>query len=116
MVRDDLSVLSAFLAVAEQKSFTGAAKRLGVSPSAMSHAIRGLEEGIGVRLLSRTTRSVAPTEAGEQLLTRLRPALADIQEAVGQLSGLRDKPVGRVRLLLPRFAATAVLSPKLGKF
>src|SRR5882757_8084604 len=116
MVRDDLSVLSAFLAVAEQKSFTGAAKRLGVSPSAMSHAMRGLEEEIGVRLLSRTTRSVAPTEAGEQLLARLRPALADIQEAVGQLSGLRDKPAGRVRLLLPRFAATAVLSPKLGKF
>src|SRR2546425_1349936 len=76
MARDDLSVLSAFLAVAEQKSFTGAAKRLGVSPSAMSHAIRGLEEGIGVRLLSRTTRSVAPTEAGEQLFHRslqLRP-------------------------------------------
>ncbi len=116
MVRNDLSTLAAFLAVAEERSFTRAAKRLGVSPSAMSHAMRGLEEEMGVRLLSRTTRSVAPTEAGEQLLTRLRPALADIQEAVGQLSGLRDKPAGRVRLLLPRFAATAVLSPKLGKF
>src|SRR5438105_3600201 len=92
MVRDDLSVLSAFLAVAEQKSFTGAAKLLGVSPSVMSHAIRALEEGIGVRLLSRTTRSVAPTEAGEQLLARLRPALADIQGALDQISGLRDKP------------------------
>src|SRR6266481_6139167 len=84
MVRDDLNILSAFLAVAEQKSFTRAAKRMGVSPSAMSHAIRGLEEGIGVRLLSRTTRSVAPTEAGEQLLARLRPALADIQGALDQ--------------------------------
>jgi DNA-binding transcriptional LysR family regulator len=75
MVRDDLSTLSAFLAVAEERSFTQAAKRLGVFPSAMSHAIKGLEESIGVRLLSRTTRSVAPTEAGEQLLARLRPAL-----------------------------------------
>jgi len=116
MVRNDLNILAAFLAIAEERSFTKAAKRLAVSPSAMSHAMRGLEEEMGVRLLSRTTRSVAPTEAGEQLLTRLRPALADIQEAVGQLSGLRDKPAGRVRLLLPRFAATAVLSPKLGKF
>src|SRR5438309_5837514 len=116
MVRDELSVLSAFLAVAEERSFTGAAKRLGVSPSAMSHAIRGLEEGIGVRLLSRTTRSVAPTEAGEQLLARLRPALADIQAALDQISGLRDKPAGRVRLLVPRLAAMAVLAPKLGQF
>src|SRR6266567_883428 len=99
MVRDDLSILSAFLAVAEERSFTQAAKRLGVSPSAMSHAIKGLEESIGVRLLSRTTRSVAPTEAGEQLLARLRPALVDIREAVDQITSLRDKPAGHVRLL-----------------
>src|SRR5437879_7711199 len=116
MVRDDLSVLSAFLTVAEQKSFTKAAKRLGVSPSAMSHAIRGLEEGLGVRLLSRTTRSVAPTEAGEQLLARLRPALTDVQDALDQISGLRDKPAGRVRLLVPRLAGTTVIGPKLAKF
>jgi DNA-binding transcriptional LysR family regulator len=116
MVRDDLSILSAFLTIAEERSFTQAAKRLGVSPSAMSHAIKGLEESIGVRLLSRTTRSVAPTEAGEQLLARLRPALADIQGAVGQISGLRDKPAGRVRVLVPRFAAMTVLAPKLGQF
>src|SRR3954469_15174576 len=115
MVRDDLSVLFAFLAVAEQKSFTGAAKRLGVSPSAMSHAIRGLEEGIGVRLLQRTTRSVAPTEAGEQLLARLGPALTDVGEALEQISGLRDKPAGRVRLLMPRFAVESVLAPKLAQ-
>jgi DNA-binding transcriptional LysR family regulator len=82
----------------------------------MSHAIRGLEEGIGVRLLTRTTRSVAPTEAGEQLLARLRPALSDIQEAVDQVAGLRDKAAGRVRLLIPRFAAMSILAPKLGKF
>jgi DNA-binding transcriptional LysR family regulator len=82
----------------------------------MSHAIRGLEETLGVRLLSRTTRSVAPTEAGEQLLARLRPALTDVQDALDQLSGLRDKPAGRVRLLVPRLAGIMVLGPKLAKF
>src|SRR6266478_6896638 len=116
MARNDLNILAVFLAVAEERSFTKAGKRLGVSPSAMSHAIRGLEEDIGVRLLSRTTRSVAPTEAGERLLTRLRPALTDVQDVLDQLSGLRDKPVGRVRLLVPRLAGTTVLGPKLAKF
>jgi DNA-binding transcriptional LysR family regulator len=116
MMRNDLSILSAFVAIAEERSFTKAAKRLAVSPSAMSHAMRDLEEGVGVRLLSRTTRSVAPTEAGEQLLARLRPALTDVQDAVDQLSGLRDKPAGRVRLLVPRLAGTTVLGPKLAKF
>src|SRR5713101_4953027 len=116
MVRNDLSTLAAFLAIAEERSFTRAARRLGVSPSAMSHAMRGLEEDIGVRLLSRTTRSVAPTEAGKQLLARLRPALTDVQDALDQLTGLRDKPAGRVRLLVPRLAGTTVLGPKLAKF
>ena len=116
MERNDLSILAAFLAVAEERSFTRGAKRLGVSPSAMSHAIRGLEEDIGVRLLSRTTRSVAPTEAGERLLARLRPGLADIQDALDQLSGLRDRPAGRVRLLVPRLAGTRVLGPRLARF
>ncbi|HXH48729.1 MAG TPA: LysR family transcriptional regulator [Terriglobia bacterium] len=116
MDRYDLNTLAAFLVVAEECSFTGAAKRLGVSPSAMSHAIRGLEENIGVRLLSRTTRSVAPTEAGERLLARLRPALTDVRDVLDELSGLRDKPVGRVRLLVPRLAGTMVLGPKLAKF
>src|SRR5438309_10261 len=116
MERTDLSILAAFLAVAEERSFTKAAKRLAVSPSAMSHAIRGLEETLGVRLLSRTTRSVAPTEAGEQLLARLRPALTDIEDALNQLSGLRDKPAGRVRLVVPRLAGTLVIGPKLAKF
>ena len=78
MPGDDLNVLSALLAVAEARSFTKAARRLGVSPSAVSHAIRGLEERTGVRLLSRTTRSVAPTEAGERLIARLQPALGDV--------------------------------------
>jgi DNA-binding transcriptional LysR family regulator len=116
MVRDELSVLSAFLAVAEERSFTRAAKRLGVSPSALSHSIRGLEERIGVRLLARTTRSVAPTNPGEQLLARLRPALGDIRGALGQVSGLRDKPAGLVRLVVSPLAATMVLAPKLGQF
>jgi DNA-binding transcriptional LysR family regulator len=116
MTRDDLNVLSAFLAVAEERSFTRAAKRLGVTPSAISHTIRGLEEAIGVRLLSRTTRSVAPTDAGKQLLTRLQPALVDIREAVDQVAGLGNKPSGRVRLLVPRLAAMTVLAPKLGEF
>ena len=74
-MRDELSVLSAFLAVADERSFTKAAKRLNISASGLSHAIRRLEEQIGVRLLTRTTRSVSPTDAGEQLLAQLRPAL-----------------------------------------
>ncbi len=116
MGRDDLSVLSVLLTTAEERSFTGAAKRLGVSPSAVSHAIRGLEERLGVRLLSRTTRSVAPTEAGEQLLARLRPALNEVRAGLDQISSFRDKPAGRVRLLLPRLAVASVLAPKLGQF
>src|SRR6187549_1214716 len=114
MARDELAVLSAFLAVAEERSFTRAAKRLGVSTSALSHSIRGLEERTGVRLLARTTRSVAPTDAGEQLVARLRPALGDIGEAVEHLAALRDRPSGRVRLVVSPLAATMVLAPKLG--
>jgi DNA-binding transcriptional LysR family regulator len=116
MVRDELSVLAAFLAVAEERSFTKAARHLGVSPSALSHAVRGLEERIGVRLLTRTTRSVAPTEAGEQFIARLGPALADVRGALDQVSGLRDRPAGRVRLVMPRSAARTVLAPKLAQF
>jgi DNA-binding transcriptional LysR family regulator len=116
MVRDELSVLSAFLAVAEERSFTRAAKRLGVSPSALSHAIRGLEERIGVRLLARTTRSVSTTDAGEQFIARLGPALTDVRGALEQVAGLRNHPAGRVRLLASRLAATMVLAPKLARF
>ena len=116
MDNDDLNVLAAFLAVAEERSFTRAARRLGVSPSALSHAIRGLEERIGVRLLARTTRSVAPTDAGETLMARLRPALGDIREALDQLVGLRDRPAGRIRLLVSPLASTLVLAPRIGPF
>lgn len=115
-MRDELTVLSAFRVVADERNFTRAAKRLSVSQSALSHAIRELEERIGVRLLTRTTRSVAPTAAGELLLAHLRPALADIRGALDQISDLRDKPAGRVRLLVPRLAAMTVLAPKLGQF
>jgi Bacterial regulatory helix-turn-helix protein, lysR family len=116
MVRDELSVMSAFLAVPDERSFTKAAKRLRVTQSALSHAIRGLEEQVGVRLLARTTRSVAPTEAGEQLLAELRPALTGIRGALDRIGGLRDAPRGRVRVLIPRLAAMTVLGPKLARF
>ena len=115
-MRDELSLLSAFLTVAEERSFTRAAKQLNISTSGLSHAIRRLEEQIGVRLLTRTTRSVSPTDAGEQLLAHLRPALADIRGTLTTLSGLQTKPIGRVRLLCPRLAAKTVLAPKLGRF
>jgi DNA-binding transcriptional LysR family regulator len=116
MAQDDLNVLSAFLAVAEERSFTKAAKHLNVSQSALSHAIRGLEEEIGIRLLARTTRSVAPTDAGEELLRSLRPALSDIRAALGKIGGLRGKPTGRVRLVVSPVAAVPVLGPKFGAF
>jgi len=116
MAADDLSSLSTFLTVAEERSFTKAAKRLGITPSAVSHAMRDLEEEIGVRLLSRTTRSVAPTVPGEHLLRRVQPALSEIREALGQVSGLRNKPAGRVRLLAPRLAVKTVLAPSIGRF
>ena len=112
MARDELSVLSAFMAVAEERSFTRAAKQLNISTSGLSHAIRRLEEQIGVRLLTRTTRSVSPTDAGEQLLAHLQPALTDIRETLSKLFGLQAKPMGRVRLLCPRVAAKSVLAPK----
>ncbi len=116
MVRDELSVLSALLAVAEERSFTRAARRLGVTPSALSHAVRALEERVGVRLLARTTRSVAPTEAGAQLLARLRPALGDIRDALALVANLGQRPVGRLRLAVSPLAMMTVLAPKVGPF
>jgi len=116
MQLDDLNVLAAFLAVAEERSFTRAAKRVGVSRSALSHAVRGLEERIGVRLLSRTTRSVAPTDAGQQLIGRLRPALDDVASVLDEIAGLRERPAGRVRLVVSPLAARMVLAPKLAAF
>jgi DNA-binding transcriptional LysR family regulator len=115
MLPHDLTSLSTFLLVAEERSFTRAAKRQGVSPSAVSHSMRALEEEIGVRLLARTTRSVALTEAGEQLLSRLRPAFAEVGETLQEISSGRDRPAGRIRLLLPRLAVSSVLAPRLGQ-
>jgi DNA-binding transcriptional LysR family regulator len=108
----DLTALATFLAVAEERSFTRAAKRHGVSPSAVSHAMRTLEEELGVRLIARTTRSVALTEAGDELLRRLKPALTEVGDALHHIAGQRNRPGGRVRLLVPRLAVS-VLAPKL---
>lgn len=115
MLPRDMASLSTFLLVAEERSFTRAARRLGVSPSAISHAMRTFEEELGVRLLARTTRSVSPTDAGEQLLRRLRPALAEVSETLEEISDQREKAAGRIRLLLPRLAVSSVLAPKLGR-
>jgi DNA-binding transcriptional LysR family regulator len=113
---DDLNVLAAFLTVAKERSFTRAAKRLGVSRSGLSHAVRGLEERLGVRLLARTTRSVAPTQAGEQLISRLDPALGEVEGVLDQIVGLRERPTGRVRLLVTPLSSTMVLAPRLAAF
>ncbi|HWA95877.1 MAG TPA: LysR family transcriptional regulator [Terracidiphilus sp.] len=114
MLPSDLSALATFIAVAQERSFTRAAKQRGVSPSAVSHAMRALEEEIGVRLLARTTRSVALTEAGKTLLARLKPAFTEVAETLDQVAGLTKKAAGRIRLLIPRFAVPLVLAPKLG--
>jgi DNA-binding transcriptional LysR family regulator len=115
MLPSDLSSLATFLVIAEERSFTRAAKRQGVSPSAVSHAMRALEEEVGVRLLARTTRSVALTEAGERLRACLKPALTEVEETLDQISGQTHRAAGRVRLLLPRLAVSSVLAPKLGR-
>src|ERR1700742_1503593 len=98
MRREDLGDLTAFLAVAEAKSFTRAAARLGTSQSALSHTVRRLETRLGLRLLTRTTRSVAPTDAGERLIETLRPAFGEIDTRLAALTALRDKPAGTIRI------------------
>ena len=108
--------LAAFVAVAQERSFRRASMRLGLSPSALSHTIRELEERLGAKLLNRTTRSVAPTDAGLSLLGRLAPAFADIAGAVGAVSAFRDQPSGTVRLNLPKLAAQTTLAPAFGRF
>lgn len=113
MQREDLADLAAFAAVAEERSFTRAAAKLGTSQSALSHTIRRLETRLGVRLLTRSTRSVAPTEAGERLLRTLGPALDEIDAELAQLSALRDKPAGTVRISASDHAARALLWPRL---
>ncbi|ARP64517.1 LysR family transcriptional regulator [Mesorhizobium sp. WSM1497] len=113
MPRDNLNELTAFLAVAREESFTRAAAKLGVSQSALSHTVRALEERLGVRLLTRTTRSVSPTEAGERLLRTVGPRLDEIETELIALSALREKPAGAIRITAGEHAADAVLWPAI---
>ena len=115
MPRENLNDLVAFLAVAKERSFTKAAAQLGVSQSALSHTMRRLEERLGLRLLTRTTRSVAPTEAGQRLLRAAEPRLDEIDAELAALSALRDKPSGTIRITAHDHAVRAVLWPALAK-
>ena len=115
MPRENLNDLLAFLAVAKERSFTRAAAKLGVSQSALSHTIRGLEERLGLRLLTRTTRSVAPTEAGERLLLNVGPRFEEIDTELAALSELREKPAGTIRITAGEHAAEAILWHALTK-
>ncbi len=116
MAKANLNDLAAFLAVARERSFTRAAARLGVSQSALSHTLRQLESRLGLRLLTRSTRSVAPTEAGERLLNSIGPRIEEIEIELDALSELRDKPAGTIRITTGEHAAKTVLWPKLEKF
>ncbi|WP_430260527.1 LysR family transcriptional regulator [Neorhizobium sp. IRS_2294] len=116
MERNHLNDLVAFATVARECSFTRAAAILAMSPSALSHAMRGLEERLGVRLLARTTRSVSPTDAGERLLRSLNPALAEIEDGLQAMAEWRDNPSGTVRITTFAYAARIVLLPKLPGF
>lgn len=109
----DLNVLRAFFIVARERSFTRAAAQLGVSQSALSHAMRGLEEKLGLRLLTRTTRGVSPTEAGEQLLANVRPYYEQIDAELESLSALRDRPAGLIKISAHDHAADTILWPRL---
>lgn len=116
MPRSDIDDLQAFLAVARERSFTKAAAKLGVSQSALSHTVTGLETRLGLRLLTRTTRSVAPTEAGERLLQNLSPHFEEIDSQLAALGELREKPAGTIRITTAGHAADTILWPKLLKF
>src|ERR1700712_4793153 len=115
MSRMDLNDLHAFLAVARERSFTRAAAQLGVSQSALSQTLRGLEARLRLRLPPRTTRSVAPTEAGERLLRSVGPRLEEIDAELAALSELREKPAGTIRITAHDHALRAVLWPALAK-
>jgi len=115
MARENLNDIIAFLAVANERSFTRAAAKLGVSQSALSHTIRGLEERLGLRLLTRTTRSVAPTESGERLIRTVGPRLEEIDAELTALSELREKPAGSIRITTGEHAAEAIIWPALAK-
>jgi DNA-binding transcriptional LysR family regulator len=116
MARDNVNDLLAFLAVARERSFTKAAAKLGVSQSALSHAMRQLEERLGIRLLVRTTRSVSTTEAGQRLFEDIGPCFEEIEAAIDALGALREKPAGTIRITAADYAVSAVLWPKLERF
>lgn len=115
MPHENFNDLSAFVMVAQERSFTKAAAKLGVSQSALSQTIRGLEERLGIRLLTRTTRSVSPTEAGERLLLTVGPRFEEITAELAALSELRKKPAGNIRLTAGEHSAATILSPALAK-
>jgi DNA-binding transcriptional LysR family regulator len=115
MQRDEMADLTSFLVVAEERSFTRAAAKLGMTQSALSQIVRRLEKRLGLRLLTRTTRSVAPTEAGERLLQTLAPALANLDASLAALSELRDKPAGTIRITSVEHAAKTIIWPALKK-
>ena len=115
MKKTDLSGLVAFVAIAQERSFRRAAARLGVTPPTLSHTMRELEAQVGIRLLNRTTRNVAPTEAGEHLLAQLVPAFTDIDTALESLNTFREQPQGLVRINAPRTAIELALVPHLGQ-
>src|SRR5947209_105790 len=115
MQHGNLNDLLVFRAVATERSFTRAAAKLGVSQSALSHTIRGLEARLGLRLLTRTTRSVAPTQAGERLLHTVGPRFDEIEAEIAALSELRQKPAGTIRITTSEYAADTVVWPKLPK-
>ncbi|WP_443750737.1 LysR family transcriptional regulator [Asticcacaulis solisilvae] len=114
--RPSFDDLSAFVHVAKARSFTRAAARLGVSQSALSQTVRALEERLGLRLLTRTTRSVSPTEAGERLLQTLAPRFEDIESELAALTALRDRPAGTIRITAGEHAAVSVLEPSMNSF
>ena len=113
MLRENINDLIALAAVAEERSFTRAAARLNVSQSALSHTIKGLEQRLGLRLLTRTTRSVAPTIEGEDLLATLTPCLEKIEARLQALNDARDQPTGTVRIVATEYAIESLLWPKL---
>ncbi|MGH7122351.1 MAG: LysR family transcriptional regulator [Acetobacteraceae bacterium] len=115
MRREEMADLTAFVVVAEARNFTRAAAKLGLSQSALSQMVRRLEGRLGLRLLARTTRSVAPTEAGERLAETLAPMLHDLDRSIAGLSELRDKPAGTIRITTVEHAAKTVLCPALAK-
>lgn len=115
MARENINDILAFLAVARERSFTRAAAKLGVSQSALSHTVRGLEARMGLRLLTRTTRSVSPTDAGERLLNTVGPRFDEIEAELSALAELRDKPAGTIRITTTDYAADMILWPKLSR-